>query len=101
MMQIAYQLSEHDLVLESQNGRIGSGRCRNIDELVANDDAIRAEAISYTESYWRKGYTGVAEAHPDLVDDAGRLQVTTRRTRKDGSLVDVALQGLPVIVGGN
>jgi signal transduction histidine kinase/CheY-like chemotaxis protein len=40
------------------------------------------------------------EAYPDLVDDAGRLQATTRRTRKDGTLVDVSLLGLPVIVGG-
>jgi PAS domain S-box-containing protein len=73
---------------------------RNVDELVANDDSVREEAISYTEAYRNKGYGGVAAALADLIDDSGRLQATTRRTRKDGSLVDVSLQGLPVILGG-
>jgi PAS domain S-box-containing protein len=73
---------------------------RNVDELVANDDSIRAEAVGYTDSFRREAYTGVVEAYPDLIDDLGRLQVTTKRTRKDSSLVDVELLGLPVIVAG-
>jgi len=58
---------------------------RNVDDLVANDDSIRAEAVGYTDSFRREAYTGVVEAYPDLIDDLGRLQVTTKRTRKDGS----------------
>ena len=56
---------------------------RNVDDLVANDDLIRAEAVGYTEQ----------------VFNLGRVQATTRRTRKDGSLVDVEVLALPVIVG--
>jgi PAS domain S-box-containing protein len=75
---------------------------RNIDELVANDDSIREEAIRYTEAYLRlrEGDAGSLRVLPDLVDDWGRIQATTKRTRKDGSLVDVSLQGLPVTLGG-
>jgi PAS domain S-box-containing protein len=73
---------------------------RNVDDLIANDDSIRAEAVGYTESFRGETYTGVVQAFPDRVDDLGRLQVTTKRTRKDGSLVDVELLGLPVIVAG-
>jgi PAS domain S-box-containing protein len=73
---------------------------QNVDDLIANEDSIRAEAVGYTESFRGEAYTGVMEAFPDLVDDQGRLQVTTKRTRKDGSLVDVELLGMPVIVAG-
>ncbi|MGD9047710.1 MAG: PAS domain S-box protein, partial [Anaerolineae bacterium] len=73
---------------------------RYVDDLVAIEDSVRAEAIGYTEAYRGRAYTGVVEEYADLVDDLGRLQVTTKRTRKDGSLVDVELLGLPVIVGG-
>jgi PAS domain S-box-containing protein len=73
---------------------------RNIDDLVANDDSIRAEAVSYTEAYLKVMDSGPVGARPGLVDNSGRLQATSRRTRKDGTLVDVSLQGLPVIVGG-
>jgi PAS domain S-box-containing protein len=72
---------------------------RNVDDLVANDDSIRAEAVGYTDAFRGEAYSRVAEAYPDLIDDLGRVQVTTKRTRKDGSLVDVELLGLPVIVG--
>jgi PAS domain S-box-containing protein len=51
---------------------------------VANDDTIRAEAIGYT----------------DQVFNLGAVEATTKRTRKDGSLVDVDLLSLPVIVAG-
>jgi PAS domain S-box-containing protein len=56
---------------------------RNIDDLVANDPSIRDEAIAMSEA-------GVGHEH---------VHATTRRTRKDGSLVDVELFGAPVIVG--
>jgi PAS domain S-box-containing protein len=59
---------------------------RNADDLVANDASIRAEAVGYTRQVLEFGLE--------------RLQVTTRRTRKDGSLVDVEVLGLPVIVAG-
>jgi PAS domain S-box-containing protein len=56
---------------------------RDLDDLVANDPRVRQEAQSYTEE----------------VLGTGRAQATTRRTRKDGSLVDVELLALPVTVG--
>jgi PAS domain S-box-containing protein len=64
---------------------------RNIDDLVANDDSIRVEAVGYTESFLEK---------PSELGKSWRLEITTKRTRKDGSLVDVDLLGLPVIVEG-
>jgi PAS domain S-box-containing protein len=73
---------------------------QNIDDLVATDDSIRAEATGYTEAFTRDGYTGALGDYPDRIDDSGRLRATGKRTRKDGSLVDVELLGLPVIVGG-
>jgi len=57
---------------------------RDLDDLVANDDSIRAEAAGYT----------------DQAINLERVQVSTRRTGKDGSLVDVELLALPVIVAG-
>ncbi len=57
---------------------------RNLDEVVANDPSIRAEAVGYTNQ----------------VLTMGRVRATVRRTRKDGSLVDVDLLSLPVIVSG-
>ena len=53
-----------------------------MDILVAKHDSVRGEALGYT--------------HQVLSLD--RVQVTTRRTRKDGSLVDVELLALPIIV---
>jgi len=57
---------------------------RDLDSLVANDARLRAEA----------------EAYSDQVFQVGRVLATTRRTRKDGSLVDVELLALPVVVAG-
>jgi PAS domain S-box-containing protein len=57
---------------------------RNVDELVANDPSILEEALDYT----------------DQVSKTERVQVSTRRTRKDGSFVDVELLGLPLILAG-
>ena len=57
---------------------------RHIDELVANSKDLRDEAAAYN-----------LEAH------AGKLHnVIVKRTRKDGSLVDVELSGVPVLVNG-
>jgi len=57
---------------------------KDLDDIVANDESLRAEALRYTSQ----------------VVNQKRVQVTTRRTRKDGSLVDVELLALPVIVQG-
>ena len=56
---------------------------RNLDDIVAKDDSLRAEAEGFTKA----------------VIDIGRVRVITKRTRVDGSLVDVELLALPVIVG--
>lgn len=62
----------------SQEEAVGS----DLDDLVAKDDSIRAEA---------KGYT-------NQVLSLDRVQVPTRRTKRDGSLVEVELLALPIIV---
>jgi len=56
---------------------------RHIDDLVATDPAVRAEALNAT----RVGMSG------ELV------HAITKRTRKDGAPVDVEVFGAPVIVG--
>jgi PAS domain S-box-containing protein len=57
---------------------------KKLDAIVANDPVVRDEAIERSKQ----------------VIAQGRVHVTTKRTRKDGSLVDVELLGVPVIVGG-
>jgi PAS domain S-box-containing protein len=57
---------------------------RHIDDLIATDASVRVEAESGTE----RGMSG------ELV------HLITKRTRKDGTLVDVELFGAPVVVGG-
>jgi len=57
---------------------------RNIDDLIATDETVRAEAEPMTE----RGMSG------ELV------HAITKRTRKDGTLVDVEIFGAPVVVGG-
>ncbi len=73
---------------------------QDIDDLVARDDSIRAEAVGYTDAFRAGDHTVALAAFPDLVDNQGRLQVTTKRTRKDGSLVEVELLGVPVMMAG-
>ncbi|UCC86762.1 MAG: PAS domain S-box protein [Anaerolineales bacterium] len=77
---------------------------RNVDDLVAKDDSIRTEAVGYTQLFLAdpavQADLSQAGAFTGLVDDMGRLQVTTQRTRKDGTLVDVEVLGLPVFVAG-
>ena len=57
---------------------------RNIDDLVATSEEIRSEALAQTE----QGVTG------------GQVRSITRRTRKDGTFVDVEIFGAPVTIGG-
>ena len=57
---------------------------RNILKLVANVDGIRPEAEETSREVLRKD----------------RVHVVTRRVRKDGTVVDVELRALPVMVGG-
>jgi PAS domain S-box-containing protein len=57
---------------------------RNADELVANDPHLRAEALDADEQV-------AAGEHINLV---------TRRTRKDGTFVDVQLLAAPIVLGG-
>ena len=57
---------------------------RNIDDLVARSDGMRAEAV-------------------DANRRAGKgsdVRLTTQRTRKDGTLVDVDVRAAPIFVGG-
>jgi PAS domain S-box-containing protein len=55
----------------------------NIDDLIANSDELHAEAV---------------EVNRRVTDRQVRL--VTRRTRKDGTLVDVDLRAAPILVGG-
>jgi PAS domain S-box-containing protein len=55
-----------------------------LDDLVARHESIHAEALEYTEQVLK----------------FGRVQVTTRRNRKDGTFVDVELLALPIIMSG-
>ncbi|MCJ7536055.1 MAG: PAS domain S-box protein [Anaerolineales bacterium] len=63
----------------SQQEAIGE----HLDDIVADHPEIRTEALDYTQQLMT----------------AGRFQATTKRTRKDGSLVEVEVLALPVIVG--
>jgi PAS domain S-box-containing protein len=58
-------------------------RGHNIDDLVAKTDELKAEAV---------------EVNRRIAD--GQVQLVTRRTRKDGTLVDVDLRAAPILVGG-
>jgi PAS domain S-box-containing protein len=57
---------------------------RNIDELVANSPDIAAEAAELNKQ----------------ARDEGHVHVITRRTRRDGSLVDVEVLVTPLLLGG-
>ena len=58
---------------------------RNIDELVANSAEIRTEAAELNQQ----------------AREQGHVHVVTRRTRKDGALVDVEVLVAPVVSGGD
>ncbi|HSR20097.1 MAG TPA: cache domain-containing protein [Anaerolineales bacterium] len=59
----------------SESEAIGS----NLDDLVARDEKIRAEALNFSSS-----------------GTAGGFHAITKRSRKDGSLVDVEVRGVPL-----
>jgi PAS domain S-box-containing protein len=56
---------------------------KNLDDLVANDPSIKKEAMDYSS---------------DLLIKDG-VRAFTERARKDGSMIDVEIKALPVIVG--
>src|SRR5918995_2676119 len=56
---------------------------RHVDELVADHDSVRAEAEAVNQRVF---------AEP--------TQLVTRRTRNDGSLVDVVLRSVPIVIDG-
>jgi PAS domain S-box-containing protein len=58
---------------------------RSIDDLLAGTPEMRAEVLDYTRR----------------VADDDRVVAVTRRSRKDGTLVDVELLAVPVNVGGS
>jgi PAS domain S-box-containing protein len=58
---------------------------RDADDLVANSEAVHEEAVGYT----RQG-----------VEDDKYVRSITRRTRRDGTLVDVDLSALPLALEG-
>jgi PAS domain S-box-containing protein len=55
---------------------------QDVDSLVANTEAVRPEAVRLNRQ-----------------TEAGEVRLTTRRTRKDGSLVDVDVRAAPIRVG--
>jgi PAS domain S-box-containing protein len=57
---------------------------QNVDDLVANSEALHSEAVQYS----RKAL------------EEKQVHLLARRTRRDGSLIDVEASGLPVIVDG-
>src|SRR5215204_6292266 len=57
---------------------------RSVDDLVAETPEMHAEVLKYTQQ----------------VSSDGRVDAVTRRSRKDGTLVDVELLAVPVTVGG-
>src|SRR6266496_3054036 len=63
---------------------VGDALRRKIDDLVARSPELRAEAAAVTRDALRKG----------------RVQAITRRTHKDGSLIDVELLASPVLLHG-
>src|SRR5829696_6841560 len=65
----------------SQDQAVG----RSIDDLVAGTPEMYAEVLEYTRQ----------------VASDSRVAVVTRRSRKDGTLVDVELLAVPVTVGGD
>jgi PAS domain S-box-containing protein len=57
---------------------------RDVDELVAASDEVRGEALEVD----------------DQVAAGSEVRISTRRTRKDGTLVDVDIRAAPIYVGG-
>jgi PAS domain S-box-containing protein len=56
----------------------------NIDDLIAKSDGLHAEAVEVNQR----------------ATAGSQVRLVTRRTRKDGTLVDVDLRAAPIVVGG-
>jgi PAS domain S-box-containing protein len=76
----SWNLAAEDLFGYGRDEAIG----RNLEDLVANRDDLRAEAVAYYDELVR----------------TGRFQAVTQRTREDGSLLDVELFAVPIAVEG-
>ena len=55
----------------------------HIDELVARSEEVRDDAAAVNQRVFE-----------------GPIELVTRRTRKDGTLVDVAIRGVPIVMDG-
>jgi PAS domain S-box-containing protein len=75
----AWNAAAQELFGYSQGEALG----QNIDDLIAKSPDLHAEAL---------------EVNRRIAD--GQVQLVTRRTRKDGTLVDVDLRAAPILVGG-
>jgi PAS domain S-box-containing protein len=84
---VSWNPAAEELFGHSQAEAIG----QNVDNLVAAHESIRAEAVGYTDLF--------LEDPGKYYSKYGRLGITTKRSRKDGSLFDVEVLGLPVVVG--
>ncbi len=75
----AWNAAAQDLFGYTQPEALG----HNIDDLIAKSDELHAEAV---------------DVNRRIAD--GQVQLVTRRTRKDGTFVDVDLRAAPIRVGG-
>ena len=57
----------------------------NIDDLVSNHPDVREDAEKLTQHY---------------LNDIGKIQLKSQRTNKDGRLIDVAINAMPVLIDG-
>jgi PAS domain S-box-containing protein len=84
---VSWNPAAEELFGYSQAEAIG----QNVDDLIATNESIRAEAVGYTDVFLKDPKNYYLEY--------GRLEITAKRSRRDGSLVDVEVLGLPVVVG--
>lgn len=81
---------------------------KNVDDLVAQRADLRLEAASFSEyglgfmmgKEGREALDLILDERARYDDATGAFQAITKRTRKDGEVVDVELLGVPVFVQG-